>query len=82
MLHDDWVDRDAPQRPIDRLWNDIVPIDLTGIDVGIESLTHIRGQTGKHIGRAGPAMVHVNQGKLNMVALPSMCDLTETRKSR
>ena len=61
MLHSDGVDRNAHQCPIAMLWDDIIPIKLARVDVWIESLTLKRGQTGEYIGRAGPAVVHVDQ---------------------
>ena len=60
---------------------DIEPVNSACIDIGIESLAHIGGQRREHVGRTGPSVGHMDDGKLNTVSLSSMRDLTETRKS-
>jgi hypothetical protein len=59
-------------------WNDIEPVDQTGIDLGIEPLPEMRRERLEHVGRTGAAVRHVDEGELK--ATPQRSERRQTRR--
>ena len=53
-------------------WNDIEPVDQAGIDLRIEALPEMGREGLDHVGGAGAAMGHVDEGELHAALVFAM----------